>query len=238
MTAAEAPYQWQTASVIIPFGRLLKRYFRVQCHGIERVPKEQPVIYVGKHPRGYLYFEIIVLGVLVHWDHGRRFFRVMEKANTSLHKLPLLGWMRRHTQSIDTSPNAALETLAAGLSLLIFPGGGRELYAAADNVNWPKGAGFARLAARAQVPVVPFAIVGADQQHPLRVPLGRRNSLWLPLMPLPVRLDYWFGDPIMPPPADADSTALRAYVQLVKDVTQGLLDAGKAAQRRASLWPL
>jgi len=111
--------------------------------------------------------------------------------------------------------------------VLVFPGGSRELFGAPDVVNWGGHRGFARIAARAGVQVVPLAIVGADQQHPWRLRVGRNNTLWLPPLPMPVKLAHWFGEPMTPPPADQPE-ALAAFADQVAADTQALIDRARA----------
>jgi hypothetical protein len=66
-------------------------------------------------------------------------------------------------------------------------------------------------------------MVGADRQHPWRIPLGGRRSLWFPPFPLPVRLDYAFGAPMDPPPPD-DAEAVAQFAERVAEATQALID--------------
>jgi 1-acyl-sn-glycerol-3-phosphate acyltransferase len=155
----------------------------------------------------------------------------MEKRDTSLHRLPGLAWVRRHVGTIEATEDAALGALAGGESVLVFPGGARELYGAPDAIDWQGRRGYARIAARAGVPVVPIAIAGADLQHPLRLPLGRGRSAWLPPVPLPVPLDYWFGAP-QEPPAPGDPAALSAFADAVAAATEALLARAAAARRK------
>src|SRR5512146_682247 len=179
------PRTWRQDAVLVPLVRALKLWYRPRVHGLEAVPADRPAIYVATHPRGCLYLETMLLGLLTFWDSGRVPFRPMEKRGTSLHRTPGLAWVRRHVGTIEATGEAAQAALAGGESLLIFPGGARELYGAPDTLDWRGRRGFARIATAAGVPVVPLAIGGADQQHPLRLPLGKRGSLWLPLFPLP-----------------------------------------------------
>ena len=222
-------------AIIIPLARLLRRVHRVRVFGAEHIPEDRPVVYVGKHPRTYLYLETVMLGLVAFWDADRPPFRVLEQRGTSVHRTPLLGWMRRHVQGIPATEQAALHALARGESVLIFPGGTRELYGAPDTLRWSGRTGFARIALAARAPIQPFAIVGADQQHPLRLRVGR-SSLWLPPLPLPVRLDYHFAPTIAPEgspesPSDVAALAARAH-----DTTRALLEAGLARRRgRGSL---
>ncbi len=222
---------WPLMKVMTPFAHAMSAYFRVRTHGTERVPRDAPVILVGKHPRTFLYLETLVLGVHVWLDSGRRPVRVLEQRGTSLHRTPVIGWMRRHVNTIPATSGLALAALNAGESILVFPGGTRELYGEPDRLRWSGREGFARLAIDAQVPIVPFAIIGADRQHPFRVKAGR-SSVWLPPFPLPVRLDYYFGDAIAPPARTGD---VRDHAARVERLTQALIDDGLAARGRPRL---
>lgn len=231
--SAPFPRTWRQTALIAPLARGLKVWFRPRVHGLEGVPLDRPVVYVAKHPRGWLYLEIILLGLVTFWETGRTPFRPMEKRNTSLHRLPGLAWLRRHVGTIEATEEAALGALRGGESVLVFPGGARELYGPRDRLEWSGRRGFARVAALAGVPVVPVAIAGADQQHPLRVPLGRRSSLWLPPLPLPVSLDYWFGAPLTAPEA-GDAARVARFAQQVTRETEALL--ARAVRERRKLW--
>jgi 1-acyl-sn-glycerol-3-phosphate acyltransferase len=189
--------------LLMPAARGLSVYFRARVFGEDHIPRDAPVVYVGKHPRTFLYLETLLLGLKVFWDNDRPPIRVLEMRESTIHRTPLLGWMRRNVNAIPAGEEHALEALRQGESVLIFPGGTRELRGAPDELRWQGRTGFARVAIEAQVPIIPFAIVGADQQHLGRIALGR-SSVWLPPFPLPVRLDYHFGHPIPPPPRRSD----------------------------------
>jgi 1-acyl-sn-glycerol-3-phosphate acyltransferase len=218
-------------ALLTPFFKLLRAYFRARAHGVEHLPAGRPVLLVGKHPQGYLYFETMLIGLFTFFERRELpDIRVMEKQGTSLHKTPLIAWMRENVNAIPATEEAALAALRDGHSVLVFPGGSRELFGPRDQVRWGSHRGFARIAARAGVPVVPFAIAGADRQHPWRLRVGKSNTLWLPLLPLPVRMDFWFGEPIPPPPAEP-AERVAAFADEVAAATQALLDRAVAAQR-------
>jgi 1-acyl-sn-glycerol-3-phosphate acyltransferase len=217
--------------ILTPLRPLLRLWFRPRVHGLDAVPRDRPVVFVAKHPRAFLYLETILLGFVVYWvKRDRPLIRPMEQRNTSIHRAPILGWIRRNVNSVEATEEAGLATLAAGESVLVFPGGGRELYGPPDRLDWTGRRGFARVAAKAGAPVIPVAIAGADRQHPWRLPLGGRRSLWFPPFPLPVRLDYAFGPPMEPPPAD-DAEAVADFAERVAEETQALLDRTVAARR-------
>jgi 1-acyl-sn-glycerol-3-phosphate acyltransferase len=230
---AYAPFvaDWSLTKVLIPLGHAMSAYFRARMHGTDRIPRDVPVIFVGKHPRSFLYFETLVLGTHVWWDRAGRPLRVLESRGTALHRTPVIGWMRRHVNAVAASAALAREALQQGESILIFPGGTRELYGEPDRLRWDGRDGFARLAIETQAPIVPFAIIGADRQHPFRLRL-RDSSVWLPPFPLPVRLDYYFGDPIAAPSPNGGDA--RDHAARVERTTQALIDDGLAARRRRS----
>ena len=166
--------------VIIPFARGMARYyFRARAEGESNIPADRPVIYVAKHPQTFLYLETVMLALFTFWDSDRPAIRVLEKTGTSIHRTPLLGWMRRNVNALPATEEAALAALAGGESLLIYPGGTRELYGPRDQLRWAGRTGFARLAIASGVAVLPFAIIGADRQHLGRLRIGG-SSLWLP----------------------------------------------------------
>ncbi|HET6437850.1 MAG TPA: 1-acyl-sn-glycerol-3-phosphate acyltransferase [Anaeromyxobacter sp.] len=233
--APRFPRTWRQQVVLVPLARALKLWFRPRVHGLDQVPTDRPVVYVAKHPRSYLYLETMLLGLLTFWDSGRPAFRPMEKRGTTLHRIPGLSWVRRHVGTIEATEEAALAALNGGESVLLFPGGARELYGALDRIDWRGRRGFARLAALAGAPVVPVAMAGADQQHPARLALGGGGSIWLPPLPLPVPLDYWFGRPVEPPEA-SDPIRVAAFAEQVAAAAEALLARAVNARRR--VWSL
>jgi len=230
MDPARFPRTWRQRAVIAPLARALRVWYRPRVHGLDAVPADQPVVYVGKHPRSWLYLEVILMGLLAFWDGDRVPFRPMEKRRTSLHRIPGLAWIRRHVGAIPATEEAALAALGGGESILLFPGGARELYGAPDRIAWSGRRGFARIAAAAGASVVPFAIGGADRQHPLRIPVGARRSLWLPPIPLPIALDYFFGAPL-PPPRAGDAAGVARLAERAAAETSALLAAARKARR-------
>lgn len=218
-------------AMLAPLFTFVKAWHRPRAHGLEQVPTDRPVVYVAKHPQGFLYFETISMGLLAYFDRGQRLpFKVMEKQGTSIHNTPVLGWLRRNFNAVPATEEAGLQALRGGESILIFPGGARELYGEPDRLRWDGRRGFARIAAQAGVEVVPFAVAGADQQHPWRLKVSQKHTLWLPPFPLPVRFDVWFGAPLSPPPP-GDDAAVAAFADRVAAETQALLDRAMAARR-------
>jgi 1-acyl-sn-glycerol-3-phosphate acyltransferase len=220
-------------ALLAPLFTFVKMWHRPRAHGLDQVPTDRPVIYIAKHPQGFLYFETIAMGLLAYFDRGQRLpFKVMEKQGTTIHKTPLLGWLRRNFNAAPATEAASLAALRGGESILLFPGGARELHGAPDRLRWEGRRGYARIAALAQAEVVPFAVAGADRQHPWRLRLGKDRTLWMPPFPLPVRFDVWFGAP-MAPPTTPDEAAIVEFADRVALTTQALIDQAVSAQARA-----
>jgi 1-acyl-sn-glycerol-3-phosphate acyltransferase len=106
--------------------------------------------------------------------------------------------------------------------------------------EWRKG--HCELAIRHSAPIVPVAIVGAEEQMPLllRIPLRGGPIPYLPipstLVPLPVRYHIHYGEPIPVheefTPSDADDPEIVANAALrVKKAVQTLIDKGLSMRK-------
>lgn len=152
------------------------------------------------------------------WDRG---IAVRVLGNHAHFKLA--GW-RDVLLSVGVVPGtpAVAETLMRrGETVLVFPGGGREVAKRKGEkyqLIWANRSGFARLAVKHGYPVVPFATVGAedaldvlvDTDNPVLAPARRLfeklsgSPDFLPIVrgigptpiPRPERQYYWFGEPI------------------------------------------
>jgi 1-acyl-sn-glycerol-3-phosphate acyltransferase len=148
-------------------------------HG-ERL-KAQPAVYVANH---LSYMDTPVIFSSLPFQ-----FRIV--ARSGLFKLPFIGWwLRRSGQvSVDVgNPRAsiaslvsAVRTLKSGMPLFIFPEGGRtETGHLAKFMNGP-----AFMAIRAQLPLVPIALIGTHELLPMHANV---------VHPVPVTLAV--GEPI------------------------------------------
>jgi len=126
--------------------------------------------------------------------------------------IPFMGWhLERSGQiPVDTSSlrstvaslNRGVATLNAGMPLVVFPDGGRSK----DGHIQPFQNGAAFMAIRAQVPIIPMALVGTYELLPSHV---------YHLRPRPVMLAI--GEPILTvglTPRDADSITARIHAAI------------------------
>lgn len=141
----------------------------ITVKGIENIPKDQAVLYVGNHRS---YFDILVGYTTVSTPLGFMAKKEMER-------IPLLSnWMRNvnclflDRQNIREGVKAILEGVAkvkAGVSIWIFPEGTRN---EADNYLelMPFKEGSFKIAEKTGCPVIPVAITGTAEVYESHFP--------------------------------------------------------------------
>jgi 1-acyl-sn-glycerol-3-phosphate acyltransferase len=132
-------------------------------HGLDRIDLTQPAIYTANHSSA---LDIPVLYVGLPFQ-----FRILAKLE--LFRLPFLGWHLKRSGQIPIdradarasmrSLSAASRTVRAGMPLVVFPEGGRS----ADGHLQSFLGGTFYVAIKAQLPIVPMAIVGTYQALPM-----------------------------------------------------------------------
>jgi 1-acyl-sn-glycerol-3-phosphate acyltransferase len=229
--AAAAPLLW-----------LYRRYFRVQLHGADRVPNEGRVLIVSNHS-GQLPFDagMIEVGLLIEKDPPRLVRALVEKWVPTL---PFVSTLMARCGQIVGTPENCRRLLAADEALLVFPEGVRGLNKPfRERYRLQKfGPGFMRLALESGAPVVPCAVVGAEEQAPALFdlkPLARLlgfpafpiTPTLLPL-PLPARYHIRFGEPLrFQGSPDDDDAELDRKVAQVQEAVRALLERGLAERR-------
>ena len=229
--AAMAPFLW-----------LYKRYFRVELHGADHVPGEGRVLIVSNHS-GQLPFDaaMIAVGLLIEKDPPRVVRAMVERWVPTL---PFVSTFMARCGQIVGTPENCRRLLAADEALLVFPEGVRGLNKPfSERYRLQKfGPGFMRLALESGAPVVPCAVVGAEEQAPALVdlkPLARIlgfpafpiTPTILPL-PLPARYHVRFGEPMrFTGSPDDEDAELERKVDEVEAAVRALVDRGLAERR-------
>jgi 1-acyl-sn-glycerol-3-phosphate acyltransferase len=230
---------------------LWSRYFRVRLLGIENVPATGAAMLVGNHSGGIPYDGALLLHG-IHRDHpGHRRVRPLV-ANFAFRQ----GWMANviaRIGGVRASRETALPLLAKGELIAVFPEGLRgvgKLYRERYRMARFGRGGFVRLSSEAQVPLLPVAIVGAEEIHPV---IGKITSLaeplglpyipitptfpWLGplgLLPVPTKWTIQIGAPI-PPPAPGDGPGTVRVAEAVRTAIDGMI-ADLLVQRRSILF--
>jgi 1-acyl-sn-glycerol-3-phosphate acyltransferase len=232
-------------SALAPFFWLYRNYHRVETYGIEKVPPGR-VLLISNHS-GQLPMDGAMIGValLLEADPPRAIRSMVEKWVPSL---PYVSTFMARVGQIVGTPENCRRLLESDEAILVFPEGARGI-----TKLWPQryqlqefGLGFMRLALETNTPIVPVAVVGAEEQAPALVdvkPLARLLGFpafpltitGLPL-PLPTKYRIYFGDPLhFTGRADDEDTELDKKVRTVKTAIQTLLNQG-LKERQGVFW--
>lgn len=234
-----------TLSAVAPFIWLYKHYFRVETFGIEKVPQGR-VLLVANHS-GQLPLDAAMIGVsmLADGKPPRAVRSMVEKwANT----LPWVSTFFARVGQIVGTPENCRRLLEADEAILVFPEGVKGIAKL-----WPQryqlqdfGLGFMRLALETNTPIVPVAVVGAEEQAPSFMNLRSLGKLMgmpafpitptvLPF-PLPVKYRLYFGDPLFfTGRSDDEDSELEKKVKVVKAAISSALERG-LRERKHVFW--
>ncbi|MDH6111152.1 1-acyl-sn-glycerol-3-phosphate acyltransferase [Kitasatospora sp. MAP12-15] len=207
---------------------LAEKYFRIEVRGAENIPAEGGALVVANHS-GTVPLDALMTQVAIH-DHTPNHRHLRMLAADLVFVLPGVGELARkagHTLACNEDAQALLERgEVVGVWPEGFKGIGKPFSDRYKLQRFGRG-GFVASALRAQVPIVPCSIVGAEETYPM---LGNAKTLarllglpyvpitptfpWLgPLgaIPLPTKWTIQFGEPIRTdnhPPEAADDPML------------------------------
>ena len=201
-----------TDSVFLPLLRpLYRNWFRTEVVGAENIPTEGGALVVANHS-GTIPLDAVMLGVGVH-EAAQRYLRLL--GADLLFRMPVLSELaRKGGGTLACNPDAE-RLMRAGDLVGVFPEGfkgvGKPFADRYKLQRFGRG-GFVSAALRTGVPIIPVAIVGAEESYPM---LGNVKSIarlfglpyfpitptfpWLGplgLVPLPSKWLIEFGKPI------------------------------------------
>ncbi len=227
-----------------PIFRLLyDRYWRVQTRGARNVPRSGPVILISNHSGALPFDATMIACALDDAGHPRPTRFLYDRF---VDHLPWVPQFYRRAGAVVASHENASRLLAAGELIGLFPEGvnGLAKLYSERYVLQPFSSGFVRLALRHQAPIVPVAVVGAEEIYPL---VARAQSIgkllgvpYLPItpffpllgplgmIPLPTKWMIRFGKPItleLPARGRADGLAIRALADRVRGRVQRMVRA-------------
>jgi len=234
-----------TEQVIVPLARpLYRRWWRVTTLGIDHVPAAGGALIVANHA-GTLPFDAVMTKVALLDEHpASRHLRELA-ADLAL-RVPVVGPLARKSGSTLAHTDDALRLLSDGELVGVWPEGFKgvgKLYRDRYKLQRFGRGGFVEVALRAQVPIVPVAIVGSEEIYPMIANarlLARLLGVpyfpitWqfpalgpLGVVPLPSKWTIEFGEPIdtaaYGPEAADDSMAVFELMDRVRDTIQQML---------------
>lgn len=231
---AWAKYAVATAATFYKF------YFRAETFGIEHVPPGR-VLLISNHS-GQLPFDGMMIGASLFLEaEPPRIMRSMVEKWTQT--LPFVSTTYARLGQVVGVPENARRLLDQGEAILVFPEGTKGISKSyAERYRLAEfGLGFLRLALETRTPIVPIAVVGAEEQY---ISLGNlpkvAKVLHMPSfpvvpqfllpgmqMPLPVKYRIYYGEPMsFEGDPDDDDAVIQEKVGRVKAAIAGLIERG------------
>jgi 1-acyl-sn-glycerol-3-phosphate acyltransferase len=231
--------QW-TKYALAAASYLHRRYFRTEVFGTRSIPSGR-VLLVSNHS-GQVPIDGALIGAAMFMDaEPPRFIRAMvEKWSQTL---PFVSLLFSRVGQVVGVPENAKRLLEQDEALLVFPEGARGISKTFDKRYqlMPFGLGFMRLAIETHTPIVPVAVIGAEEQYVSLAniePLARIlrmpafpviPQILLPggALPLPTRYRIYFGEPMtFAGDADDDDAIIEEKVWLVQKTVQSMVNRG------------
>lgn len=240
--------------VVMPLLRVLfQRYWRVELLGLENIPGEGRALLVSNHS-GVVPFDGAMITTGIYSETPTQRLPRALVANW-FPTVPFLSMLLQKTGQVQANALNAHRLLERDELVLVFPEGvkgiGKMYRDRYQLARFGRG-GFIRVAVSTGAPIIPIAVVGAEETYPV---IGRSSLLarilglpyfpmtltfpWLGplgLVPLPTKWTIELGKPIHLPASGARAAANPLLVSRLSDhvrstIQQMLLD--QLAQRRS-----
>jgi 1-acyl-sn-glycerol-3-phosphate acyltransferase len=215
-------------------------YFRTMVHSAHNVPPGRALLIANHSGQIPIDGVIIAMSMFMDAEPPRIIRAMIEKwAQT----LPFVSMMFNRTGQVVGVPENCERLLRQEELILAFPEGTRGIAKPFTRRYQLEefGLGFMRLAIQTDSPIVPVAVIGAEEQYinvgnlewlakMLRVPvLPVVPQFLLPggLLPLPTKYHLYFGEPMrFEGDPDDDDSIIEEKVWLVRQTIQSMLNRG------------
>ncbi len=195
------------------FDFLYHKYWRVKVEGVENIPNQGRALIVANHS-GTLPFDGAMIRLAVTNDHpAERDVRFL--VEDFVYYLPFLGTLMYRIGGVRACPENAERLLNTDHLVTVFPEGEKGIgksYKQRYHLQRFGRGGFIKIALKTKSPIIPVAVIGAEETHPLLYktsflakPFGIPYVPITPTLPwlgipgllgLPARWTLYFGKPI------------------------------------------
>lgn len=209
----------------------LVKIYQPYVAGLENLPRDGRFLLVGNHTQ--FGTEGLLIPYVVRREIG---MRVRPLTDRRFGGLPgPAGDLLAACGAVVGAPDSASELMRHNEPILVFPGGGREIpkfKGEQYTLRWQGRAGFARIAAEHDYPIVPVALVGGDDVY---VSLTTRDH-WIGRLSEAVSEKLTGrGDMVLPPVRGIGPTMIprpqRMYLRFAEPI-----DTGKPARMSDDKW--
>ncbi len=237
------------------FDFLYYKYWRITPLGLENIPAQGRALLVSNHS-GTLAYDGSMIRMAVSCDHtAQRDVRFL--VEDFVYYLPFIGSAMYRLGGVRASAENAEKLLNQDHLVAVFPEGVKGIgkyYSQRYHLQRFGRGGFVRLAIKTRSPIIPVAVIGAEEIHPilykstlLAKPLGipyvpfTPTLPWLGLLgliPLPSKWTLYFGKPIhledYGPKILEDELAIHQLSEQVRSKIQEMVTEG--LKQRRSIW--
>ena len=231
------------------FAFLYRRWWRVEARGLGNVPASGAALVVANHSGAMFPYDGAMLKMALRLEHpaGRELRPLIDDF---VFEVPWLADLMARVGGVRASPENARLLLGRGEVVSVFPEGLRGMKKKfADRYRLQRfgRGGFVSLALKTSAPIVPVAVIGAEEIHPL---LGTwqwpARLLGLPyfpvtptfpwlgllgLVPLPSKWILRFGEPIDLARRDGDPADPVHVDRLTEEVRETIQDLVEETRR-------
>lgn len=244
------PIYDQKARGLLEF--LYTRYFRVEATGIDRVPARGRCLLVANHS-GTLPLDGVMIKTAVKLEHPTpRDVRWLTE--DFIFHMPFLGSMMNRLGAVRACQENAERLLEKEQLCAVFPEGVKgigKLFGERYRLQRFGRGGFIKLCLRTNTPIIPVAVVGAEETNPLLFKIEYLSkALGLPyvpvtptfpalgplgLLPAPTKWQIQFGEPIdvgaYGRDAAEDELLVGKLAERVRATIQGMLDRAVGSRK-------
>ncbi len=238
------------------FDFLYYTYWRVKAHGVAHVPAEGRALIVANHSGTLPYDGGMIAASIINDHPSRRDVRFL--VEDFVYHFPFLGTLMYRIGGVRACPENAERLLSTNHLVTVFPEGVKgigKMYKHRYRLQRFGRGGYIKLALKTQSPLIPTAVIGAEEIHPLiykstllAKPLGVPYVPITPtlpllglfgLIPLPSKWAIYFGEPFefhkqYGPEESENPVLINQLSEMVRAKIQTMIMDG--LKQRRSVW--
>lgn len=160
MTQKELKIQ-HNSKIIKMISALQRYYFLPTFLGAENLNAQKPAMYVGNHT----IYGVLDSPILIDYLFNEHKIAVVSLADHMHFHIPIWKEVVKRVGGVDGIQEYAKQAMRQGYSILVFPGGGREVIkrkGEAYQLIWKQRFGFLKLAQEFGYDIAPFVALGGD----------------------------------------------------------------------------
>lgn len=221
---------------------LYRHYFRCETHGAQNIPDGRMMV-IANHSGQLPFDAAMIVTAFILEPNKPRYLRGMVERWSS--EIPFVSTLFARAGQVVGSPSTCKKLLEREEGVIVFPEGVTgiaKLFSERYKLT-SFGSGFMRIALAEKAPIVPVALIGAEEQAPAIANLSPvAKALGMPALPivfpqilplpLPVKYRIYIGEPLyFSGDGTEDDDEIGAMVQKTKACIQKMIDDGLAMRK-------